>query len=73
MILWFEFYVFDLVMLGGYGFVDLVVGYVWEEVKFMVYVINLFDKEYFIYDYGLGVMVILGDCCEVGICLDYQF
>ncbi|MTH65991.1 TonB-dependent receptor [Paracoccus shanxieyensis] len=68
-----ESYVPDPVTLGGHGLVDLAAGYAWEEAKLTAYATNLFDKEYFTYDYGPGVMATLGDRREVGIRLDYQF
>ncbi|WP_342365247.1 hypothetical protein [Paracoccus ravus] len=68
-----EPYVPQPVELAGYGLVDLAAGYAWEEARITAYATNLFDKEYFLYEYGPGAMATLGDRREVGIRLDDRF
>ncbi|MBK4215966.1 TonB-dependent receptor [Paracoccus caeni] len=59
--------------LGGFGTVDAAVGYGWENAKLTAYATNLFDREYFTYEYGPGAMATLGDRREIGLRLDYSF
>ncbi len=59
--------------LGGFGTVDMAVGYGFGDAKVTAYATNLFDREYHTYAYGPGVMATLGDRREVGLRLDYQF
>lgn len=61
------------VELKPYTIVDAEFGYAWEEVKLTAYATNLFDKEYFTYEYGPGALATLGERREVGMRLDYRF
>ena len=53
--------------------VDAEIGYAWDKLKLTAYADNLFDKEYFVYEYGPGAMATLGDRRELGLRLDYRF
>ena len=59
--------------LEGYTTVDASAGYAWEQVKLTAYATNLFDEEYFEYEYGPDSLATLGDRREVGIRFDYTF
>ncbi|MFT3689355.1 TonB-dependent receptor [Paenirhodobacter sp.] len=59
--------------LGGFGTVDVAVGYGWDRARVTVYATNLFDREYFTYETGPGAMATLGDRREVGVRLDARF
>ncbi|MDD2867807.1 TonB-dependent receptor [Neomegalonema sp.] len=61
------------VTLGARTLVDAEAGYAWENLKLTAYATNLFDKEYFTYEYGPGAMATLGDRREMGLRLDYRF
>ncbi|MDO5611894.1 MAG: TonB-dependent receptor [Paracoccus sp. (in: a-proteobacteria)] len=59
--------------LGGFGIVDMAVGYAFGDARVTAYATNLFDREYLTYAYGPGAMATLGDRREVGLRLDYRF
>lgn len=59
--------------LDPYTTVDLSAGYAWNGARLTAYATNLFDAEYFTYEYGPGTLATLGDRREIGIRLDYTF
>ena len=59
--------------LSSYTTVDAEFGYQWDKTRLTAYATNLFDKEYFVYEAGPGVLATLGDRREVGLRLDYRF
>lgn len=60
--------------LESYTTVDASFGYAWDNgAKVTLYGTNLFDKEYFTYENGPGVLATLGDRREIGIRFDYTF
>lgn len=60
--------------LEAYTTVDASVGYAWDNgAKVTLYATNLFDKEYFTYENGPGVLATLGDRREIGVRFDYKF
>lgn len=60
--------------LAAYTTVDASLGYAWGNgAKVTIYATNLFDKEYFTYENGPGVLATLGDRREIGVRFDYKF
>lgn len=59
--------------LDAYTTVDLSAGYSWERARLTLYATNLFDQEYFTYEYGPDAYATLGARREVGIRLNYTF
>lgn len=58
--------------LDAYTTVDLSAGYAWERARLTLYATNLFDEEYYTYQYEDAVAT-LGDRREVGLRLGYTF
>ncbi len=63
----------DPIELDAYTTVDLSVGYAWEQARLTLYATNLFDEEYYTYEYGPDAMATVGDGREVGLRLNYTF
>ncbi|WBU53935.1 TonB-dependent receptor [Paracoccus sp. SCSIO 75233] len=61
------------VELSGFGTVDLAAGYGWDNAKLTAYATNLFDKEYYTYEYGPGAFASVGDRREIGMRLETRF
>lgn len=59
--------------LDPYTTVDLSVGYAWNQARLTLYATNLFDKEYYTYEYGPGAIATLGERREIGLRLNYTF
>lgn len=59
--------------LSSYTTVDAEFGYQWNDTRLTAYANNLFDREYFVYEAGPGVLATLGDRREVGLRLDHRF
>lgn len=60
--------------LDPYTTVDLSAGYTWDnQARLTVYATNLFDQEYFTYEYGPDTLATLGDRREIGVRLSYTF
>lgn len=60
-------------MLDAYTTVDLTAGYAWDRARLTLYGTNIFDKQYFTYDYGPDAYATLGDRREIGVQLSYAF
>ena len=60
-------------MLDSYTTVDLTAGYAWDKARLTLYGTNIFDKQYFTYEYGPDAYATLGDRREIGVQLSYAF
>lgn len=61
------------VELQPYTTVDAEFGYAWDQYRLTAYATNLFDKDYFTYEYGPGALATLGDRRELGVRFDIRF
>jgi len=62
------------VRLAGYTTVDAEIGYTLRSgARLTGYVNNLFDRQYFVYEYGPGALATLGEAREIGLRMDYRF
>lgn len=60
--------------LDPYTTVDLSGGYTFEnQARLTLYATNLFDQEYYTYEYGPDTLATLGDRREIGVRLSYTF
>lgn len=63
----------DPIDLDAYTTVDLSVGYAWDRVRATLYATNLFDEQYFTYEYGPNSLATVGDGRQIGLRLNYAF
>ncbi len=63
----------SLVTLESYRTVDAKFGYSWKKTKLTAYAINMFDEEFFTYEFGPNALATLGERREIGVRLDYAF
>lgn len=63
----------DPIDLDAYTTVDLSVGYGWEKAQLTLYASNLFDEQYFTYEYGPDSLATVGDGRQIGLRLNYRF
>jgi outer membrane receptor protein involved in Fe transport len=63
----------SLVTLKSHTTVDAEAGYAWGKTKLTAYAINVFDEEFFTYEFGPNSLATLGERREIGMRLDYAF
>lgn len=63
----------DPIELDAYTTVDLSAGYAWDQARVTLYATNLFDEQYYTYEYGPDSLATLGEGREIGLRLNYTF
>ena len=63
----------SLVTLEPHTTVDAKAGYAWKNTKLTAYAINMFDEEFFTYEFGPNSLATLGVRREIGARIDYEF